>query len=73
MRLCGELRRPWTYIPWPPGEKHAHSWRYNYPRFKQWTIDHKITTLNVAGNRESTNPGIEQFVYEFLFTALKEP
>ena len=31
-----------------------------------WIINNKISVLNVAGNRESTCEGLEQFVIEFL-------
>jgi hypothetical protein len=33
---------------------------------------YKVETLNVAGNRESKNPGLQQKVYEFLISALGE-
>jgi hypothetical protein len=34
--------------------------------FKRWLYKNNIETLNVAGNRESTNPGIEIACYSFL-------
>lgn len=33
---------------------------------------YEVTTLNVAGNRESKNTGIQQKVYDFLITALQD-
>tara|TARA_Y100000310_G_C20466958_1_gene708125 strand:+ start:272 stop:721 length:450 start_codon:yes stop_codon:yes gene_type:complete len=38
--------------------------------FRTWARDWKIETLNVAGNRESTNPGIHQWVHDFLVSTL---
>lgn len=37
---------------------------------RQWIYDHRIQVLNVAGNRESRNPGIYQRTYDLLTTAL---
>lgn len=36
-----------------------------------WLVKNRICTLNVAGNRESRNSGIEQWVREFLVGALR--
>jgi hypothetical protein len=33
---------------------------------------YRVETLNVAGNRESKNPGLQRKVYEFLIEALGE-
>lgn len=43
-----------------------------YDTFRQWLINNNIKVLNVAGNRESTNPGIEQFTMQFLVKAINE-
>lgn len=43
--------------------------------FRYWLVDFKIKVLNVAGNRESKNPGIGEAVRQFLvhnLTALRE-
>src|SRR5262252_5551797 len=32
----------------------------------EWIVANKVKTLNVAGNRESTNPGIGSFVEQYL-------
>jgi hypothetical protein len=37
---------------------------------RDWLVTHNIQTLNVAGNRESTNPGIYQLTYNTLIEAL---
>lgn len=38
----------------------------------EWLEKHKINVLNVAGNRESRNPGIQKTVKDFLVVSLKE-
>ena len=40
-------------------------------RFLGWIGEHNISTLNVAGERESRSPGIGQFTREFLVRALR--
>lgn len=37
----------------------------------RWTIEHQIKTLNVAGNRERTNPGIFDRTLAVLLEAFK--
>lgn len=37
-----------------------------------WLIDNNIKVLNIAGNRENKNPGIEKFVINFLIELLSE-
>ncbi|MGM0530249.1 MAG: YpsA SLOG family protein [Bacteroidota bacterium] len=36
------------------------------PELYKWIQDHAIITLNIAGNRESTFPGIYRLVYKTL-------
>lgn len=36
-----------------------------------WLRYYRVTTLNVAGNRERTNPGIYQRTFEFLFETFR--
>lgn len=38
---------------------------------RDWLFDHKIKWLNVAGNRESKYPGIQNASYLFVVTMLK--
>jgi putative molybdenum carrier protein len=37
--------------------------------FRDWRERHEIRVLNVAGNRESQSPGIEEFTHTFLLKA----
>lgn len=39
--------------------------------FKGWLMHSKVTVLNVAGNRESKMPGIQEAVKQFLVRNLK--
>lgn len=39
----------------------------------QWVQDRNIRILNVAGNRESVNPGMFQHVFEQIIKAFGEP
>jgi len=39
---------------------------------RKWLAHHNIKVLNVAGNRESTCPGIEKFVIEYLKTVFND-
>jgi len=56
---CWRLRRPWLANPTSAAE------------LRDWIEAHRITTLNVAGNRERTNPGIGVRVETFLREALR--
>ena len=38
--------------------------------FRAWLAEHRIETLNVAGNRESVAPGLTQTTHDFLVAAL---
>ena len=44
--------------------------RINY--FRTWILVTNVQVLNVAGNRESVFPGLEQIVFRSLVEALKE-
>ena len=39
--------------------------------FQEWLEMHRIGILNVAGNRESNNPGIQEFTRRFLLSAMR--
>jgi len=41
-----------------------------FEEFRSWLRCNSITVLNVAGNRESENPGITEFTRAFLIRAL---
>ena len=53
LRLCKELDKPYVINPVPL-------------ILKEWATRLNIETLNVAGNRESKTPGIEQETFDLL-------
>ncbi len=66
-KLCDELSK--IYLPMPVlGISTVYS---DYIEIVQnWILTWNIQVLNVAGNREGKNPGIEQYVKLFLMEAL---
>ena len=61
-RFCKEYKRPCLQLPYP-GMTIATA----NGTLTQWCVLHGIETLNVAGNRESRNPGIRAFVRGVVF------
>ncbi len=67
-QYCG-TRRPMIHIEWPyPAGRDNES---EAARVAAWCHDYRIETLNVAGNRESSAPGITQAVRQLLVAAYK--
>ena len=58
VRSCIDANRPHILNPTPEG-------------LKKWLGDREIGILNVAGNRESKNPGIEGRTYRLLCIAIR--
>jgi hypothetical protein len=67
-RRCAEhYRKPLLCIDLGrPAETHRDA-------IRDWLMQHQIATLNVAGPRESTSPGIAAEVRMFLLQVLKRP
>jgi hypothetical protein len=66
-RLCKKHRRPVRIVHWRSG------WsidRTVEAMFREWVIDRGIDILNVAGNREESQPGIHVACRDFLVAAL---
>jgi hypothetical protein len=63
--LATQMNKPLFLIPYPPDSRDE-----NIAKFKQWLENHRIQTLNIAGNRESQSPGICEFTRDFLIRAL---
>ncbi len=64
-KYCEDLGRPAYVMPWYKGLTTPES-----EQFRTWLSEHGIAILNVAGNRESRQPGITDTVKEFLLIAL---
>lgn len=65
-RLCREYGRPCLEVPYP-GSKRTNA----EGLLAQWCVLHCIEILNVAGNREERNPGIQVFVSGVVLGAIK--
>lgn len=59
-KLCVNHRKPYFKVSYPNRDI------LDFINFYDWVLVYNIQVLNVAGNRESKNPGIEQFTKEFL-------
>jgi hypothetical protein len=62
-RLCEGLGKPCLVLDFPAANDQRKL-------FGDWLASHPIRVLNVAGNRESQSPGVEEFVFHFLVSAL---
>ena len=67
-RLVRNAGKPFFCVafPKPKGKQAADK----VAEFREWLAENEIRTLNVAGNRESQNPGLQEFVRKFLIEAL---
>lgn len=66
LRLCNEFAKPALVYEFRNGAGEPP----DPAPFVGWVNRYRIRTLNVAGNREKTNPGIGQYVYDFLIKVL---
>lgn len=60
--------KPHFIIHWRSGDKFPTR---QINKFREWLEAYNIKRLNVAGNRESTQPGIKQVTYQVLMSALE--
>lgn len=67
LRCCVEARRPCLIVPFPLGARSAAE---EAARVRAWLGARRPEVLNVAGNRESENPGIGAFTTALLTRAL---
>jgi len=66
---CKIHKKPYYRLAW--SHKEAAVFNADCLLFRKWLIDNKITTLNVAGNRETKNPGVGIFTKDFLVECLE--
>ncbi len=73
-RACSQMKKPKLALPFdarePATALDGDLSDVYVTHVRRWIREWHIRTLNVAGNRESTAPGIEQGVYDFLVLAL---
>jgi hypothetical protein len=67
--FCGKHRKPCLVIPWRSGDPVPFG---RIPGFLEWLRAGGVGILNVAGNRESLQPGLHDAVLHFLLAALKD-
>lgn len=65
---CIKHNKPWVHL----FERKCHDIEFVANEFHRWLEYHKIEILNVAGNRESKNNGLQNAVKEFLVEALRD-
>ncbi len=61
--ICRNMDFPYYHVPWHT--HHKTNPKYD-PLFLLFLDQHKVGTLNVAGNRESVMPGIFTYTYKYL-------
>ena len=65
--LCLRHNKPDFVVSWKSGDPSPLG---QVEGFRRWIVQHNIEVMNVAGNRESKQPGIRDAVRIFLVTAL---
>lgn len=73
LRVLRQIHRPKMTIELRPDHPLELLLLSHRKLFQSWIITNRIQVLNVAGNRESMNPGIGIRVERFLLEALKKP
>lgn len=66
LRACRDYGKPVFVLPWLAAHPHTPA----VEPFRAWLARNTIRVLNVAGNRESRQPGIAAAVAAFLQAAL---
>lgn len=65
--LCAKHDKSCHVLPWQSGQPVPLE---SIRDFLRWLAEYRVTVLNVAGNRESEQPGIHEAVRAFLIAAL---
>lgn len=74
VKFCNESNRHFMHVPMPDVPPALWSNLDMMERadvIRRWVRRHRIKILNVAGNRESTNPGIGKFTHDLLVRAFR--
>lgn len=67
-KIATDAKKPFFHVPFPTDPETLDDIS---AAFLRWLSEFKIHTLNVAGNRESQNPGLQEFTRNFLISALR--
>jgi len=70
-KIANEAGKPFFHVPYPRADSDKDL-AIAGAEFRQWLAEFQIHILNVAGNRESQNPGLQEFTKEFLVSALRK-
>jgi len=65
-KIAREAGKPLFHVPFPA----LHEGQDKKADFREWLVRFRIRILNVAGNRESQNSGLQEFARKFLIEAL---
>jgi hypothetical protein len=69
-KVANEAGKPFFHVPFPCAADQKNL-EVVTAEFRQWLTRFQIRVLNVAGNRESQNPGLQEFTRRFLVSALR--
>lgn len=69
LKIARGADKPVFHIPYPNPKTVALA--DTVAEFREWLQRFQVRTLNVAGNRESQNPGLQEFAKRFLIEALR--
>jgi hypothetical protein len=69
-RIARENNKPLFHLAYAKGAI-IHPQDERLEEFRYWLTRYNIQTLNVAGNRESTSPGIQAFTRVFIVAAFR--
>lgn len=67
--FCRTWGKPDYHVYWDKGTPVT---RHQIEKFREWLAENDIQVLNVAGNRESSNPGIFTACCAFLSDSIKD-
>jgi Circularly permutated YpsA SLOG family len=70
-KVATEARKAFFHVPFPR-DKDDKGLEIAAAELRAWLKRFQIRVLNVAGNRESQNPGLQEFTRRFLVSALHE-
>lgn len=70
---CEKQKRPLFYIPWQAKDTFGYFTQESYlNQLNEFLLENNPATINIAGNRESVNPGIFDFTKQFLIKSFSE-
>lgn len=70
VRECRAMKRPCRHVCLPHGRFPGEGFRHVADAVARWVLNNLVTTLNVAGPRESREPGIELATREVVASVL---